>query len=259
MAKIVLVLGSSPDALRAQHFNGDIFSDIVAVNNAWKIRDDWDYLLHAGDFPDERRPLKSSLKSGQVRLSHEAYVPANNAFGGIVYAGGTMAFSTAYWVLHRLKPDIIAFCGCDMVYSQTNSPSHFYGNGTADPLRADPTLQNLEAKANRLMLLASFENCMCLNLSVLPESRLTFPRTSTKELSSISTRIHTNLLKDLVARQDKTTIQQAQMMERQLGCFVEGGDYWNHPDLVDCKGLDAIDRAWYASFEKTKQFNQVAL
>ncbi len=53
--------------------------------------------------------------------------------------------------------------------------THFYGTGSADPLRPDITLQSLEAKSARLMILAAMEGCAMVNLSTGP-SRLVFPR-----------------------------------------------------------------------------------
>jgi hypothetical protein len=98
----------------------------------------------------------------------------------------TMAFTAGYWALGALQPDIIAYVGCDMVYSTENGKtSHFYGSGSADPLRNDMTLQSLEAKSNRLMALANKENCAVLNMSTLPESRLTFPSAKKFRLAAI--------------------------------------------------------------------------
>ena len=59
----------------------------------------------------------------------------------------------------------MAFFGCDMVYAATGK-THFYGTGTADPLRPDVTLQSLEGKAARLQLLAAEQGCACVNLFV---------------------------------------------------------------------------------------------
>ena len=79
------------------------------------------------------------------------------AFGGIVYAGATMAFTAGYWALSALQPRVLAYLGCDMIYPQ--GQTHFYGTGAADPLRPDPTLQNLRAKSARLELLAARAGC----------------------------------------------------------------------------------------------------
>ena len=80
-------------------------------------------------------------------------MPIQNDLGGFVYAGGTMAFTAGYWALGALRPDVMAFFGCDMVYPTEGS--HFYGNGNADPLRDDITLRNLEAKSARLSIIAA--------------------------------------------------------------------------------------------------------
>ena len=100
---------------RAQEIESRHLSAIVAINNAWRVRDDWTHCVHPGDFPEDRRPMPTK---GQSLVSHRDYVPANNRYGGIIYAGATMAFSAAYWVLHALRPDVMAFCGCDMIYDR---------------------------------------------------------------------------------------------------------------------------------------------
>lgn len=241
MLNTVLILGSAVDAVRARTFDRTQFEAIVVINNAWRIRDDWTHLVYAGDFPDDRKPVPGP---NQLSLSHEAYVPANNAFGGIVYAGGTMAFSTAYWALHALKPDILAFCGCDMIYNQKNGQSHFYGTGTADPLRLDPTLQSLEAKSNRLMILAAEQQCLCVNMSTLEKSRLTFPRMNAEDAASTRSQTHRQGLSDIRQNCDAANISKAKSMETEYGQFVPSGDYWNHKAQIDPDELRDIDRQW---------------
>ena len=112
--RIVLILGSAPDAVASRSWERSPFRFIVAINNAWAIRTDWDYLIYPDDFPDDRLPTAQSPFASIVKS--DEFVPAQNAFGGFVYAGGTMAFTAAYWALHALKPDIMAFPGCDMIY-----------------------------------------------------------------------------------------------------------------------------------------------
>ena len=111
--KTVLILGSAPDAVSAQQFDLTRVNALVALNNAWSIRPDWTHAIYPEDFPAQRRP---SPQSGQALVTFEQYVPANNAYGGIIYAGATMAFTAAYWVLHQLEPDLLLFCGCDMIW-----------------------------------------------------------------------------------------------------------------------------------------------
>ena len=159
---IVLILGSGPNATEAAHWPKGWFDRVVAINNAWRVRPDWDDLIFPEDFPTERRP--QTLRDGQRLIEAAQFVPTQNAYGGFVYAGGTMAFTAGYWALHALRPRVLAFMGCDMVYPKTGA-THFYGTGTADPLRADPTLQDLGAKSARLGLIAAAQGCLCVNLS----------------------------------------------------------------------------------------------
>ncbi|MGI9372594.1 MAG: hypothetical protein ACR2OJ_08875, partial [Hyphomicrobiales bacterium] len=211
----VIIRGSAPDAARAADWPRPADCRIVAINNAWRIREDWDYLVFPEDFPEDRRPVDCS--AGQQTIEADDFVPANNQFGGIVYAGGTMAFTAGYWALAALKPRVLAYLGCDMVYS--DAKTHFYGEGTADPLREDVTLASLEAKSARLMAIAASQGCACVNLSTKPESRLVFPRAA-----------HTELNGELpVARTSDYLFDKALRAEKDLGYFVESGIYWEHP------------------------------
>jgi hypothetical protein len=186
-------------------------------------------LIFPEDFPDERMP--PDISPGQRLIRAEAYIPAQNAFGGIVYAGGTMAFTTGYWVLHSLRPRVLAFLGCDMVYPQTG-PTHYYGTGTADPLRDDITLQDLGAKSARLALVAAAQGCMCVNLSSDP-SELLFPRTQAHCLGDIELKTSFDIASS-----------EPGMLERKLGYSVPSGRYWEEADRFDASALARIDAAW---------------
>ncbi len=140
--RIALMLGSAPNALQARDWARAPFDHIVAINNAWRIRDDWDDLCCPWDFPQDRRPVPGAT---QRLILQEDFVPTQNLYGGFVYAGGTMAFTTAYWMLAALKPDVLAVLGCDMHYP-AQGQTHFYGTGTADPLRPDITLRSLASQ-----------------------------------------------------------------------------------------------------------------
>ena len=253
MTKIALIIGSAPDAVRAREIEQRHLSAIVAINNAWRIRDDWSYLVHAGDFPTEALPRP---KAGQEIHSAGSYVPANNRYGGIVYAGATMAFTAGYWVLDALRPDIMAFCGCDMVYTKKNGRTHFYGNGRPDPLRPDPTLQHLEAKANRLMIVAAHEGCLCVNLSENRESRLTFPRLPATDLAGSKRPDLRNRLSELQDRLNRKAVADAFTREAAVDCVVAGGDYWRHGDKIDPKALFDIDRLWLAAAPEAAMVTQ---
>lgn len=177
-SRVVLVVGSAPDAVRCRVWSRSVFSEIIVINNAWRIRDDWDYMIAPDDFPRDRMP--PTFGPGQSLVRSGEYVPANNRFGGVFYAGGTMAFTTGYWALHALRPSVLAFVGCDMVYAAWGK-THFYGTGDPDPLRDDLSLRSLEAKSARLMLHAAEIECACVRLSN-QESRLVFPTTTVEEL-----------------------------------------------------------------------------
>lgn len=238
---IVLVLGSAPDALEVREWDRSTIASIVAINNAWAIRDDWDYLIYPDDFPSERLPATQSTSA--LRITSDKFVPAQNEFGGFVYAGGTMAFTSAYWALHALKPDVLAFLGCDMIYSGVGR-THFYGNGTADPLRQDITLRSLEAKSSRLFVKALREGTLCVNLSSRPQSRLTFPRTTLATLSRLTTRrvsVLKQIFSGLVVREAEAA---AKLLEANLGYFVEDGRYWKKITEFSESCIDRIDASW---------------
>lgn len=243
--KMVLLVGSAPDAVLAKDWDLSMFAHRVAINNAWQITPDWDYLVYPEDFASERLPL-TPLKPSQQLIAASQFVPQQNSFGGFVYAGGTMAFTAGYWVLGALKPDLIAFLGCDMVYgSSTGKSSHFYGQGTADPLRVDVTLQSLEAKSVRFMSLAHMQQCAVVNLSELPESRLLFPRVSRLDLTL--PQLPKQLLRQQAKLLNPAAAIRALQAEQDLGYMVASGRYWEHAAEFDKTKLSGIDSLWLQS------------
>ena len=225
---IVLMLGSGPNVTQARHWPRAPFDQVVAINNAWRVRPDWDALVHPQDFPEDRRP---EAGPGQSIITHEDFVPAQNAYGGFVYAGGTMAFTAAYWVLHALRPRVLAVLGCDLHYPAKGA-THFYGRGTPDPLRADITLQSLEAKSARLMIHAARQGCAVVNLSNGP-TRQVFPRSGLADLRAARPLPHDG---GLAARADAA--------EANLGYMVPSGRYWEEVERFDPAALRAIDHLW---------------
>jgi hypothetical protein len=225
---VVLLLGSAPMASEAALWPRAPFDRIVAINNAWRVRKDWDVSVFPWDFPVDRQPVAGP----EQRLVTEAeFVPAQNGYGGFVYAGATMAFTSGYWVLHALRPQVLAVFGCDMHYPKAGA-THFYGSGSADPLRNDITLRSLEAKSARLMVLAAMQGCAVVNLSTGP-SRLIFPRVG----------------RGAVARARPVTwcpdlASEALGLEAKLGYLVPSGRYWEEADRFDPVALDRLDRLW---------------
>jgi hypothetical protein len=238
-SNIVLIIGSAPNALSARVWDKKQFSHIVAINNAWQVRSDWDFLLHPEDFPAAHMP--PSITQLQTVITAPNYVPVQNDFGGFVYAGGTMAFTSAYWVLGQLRPKVMAFIGCDMVYQTSGQSTHFYGTGRADPLRHDVSLQSLEAKSARLLYLAAQQDCRCVNLSPADESRLLFPRSNLAQLQLSLPELAGNNSEDYF---DETYAALAQQRELDLGYHFASGRYWEHLELISASECAAIDALW---------------
>lgn len=225
---VVLIIGSGPNAIESQLWARAYFDEILAINNAWRIRPDWSQLIHPEDFPPERQP--DTITQKQKIIEARDYVPAMNAFGGVVYQGGTMAFTAGYWALYHFRPKVLAFIGCDMDYSQPQT--HFYGTGTADPLRDDITLQSLEAKSARLMLMAARQGCAALNLST-QNSRLVLERASYWEVRERN-----------VTLRSHTRIEAAFAREAALGYAAPDGRYWERAGEFDADELRALDTLW---------------
>lgn len=224
----VLILGSGPNVVACKGWAKAPFDVIVAINNAWSIREDWDYLIYPDDFPPDRHP--SNLKPDQRIITSADYVQIQNELGGFVYAGGTMAFTAGYWALGALNPSVIAMLGCDMTYDAKQT--HFYGQGTADPLRPDISLRSLEAKSARLQAHAALRNCAMVNLSGDP-SRLTFPRATPATAAAHGP-----------VTLDETTVAAALTEESRLGYYVPSGKYWKEEGRFDPAAIDALDQIW---------------
>ena len=234
----VLILGSGPNVLQARDWISHPFDRVVAINNAWQVRCDWSHVIFPFDFPDAKKP--KSLKKNQFIVTQEDFVPIQNHFGGFVYAGGTMAFTTGYWALGYFKPSYIAFLGCDMHYPDVEK-THFYGSGTADPLRDDISLMSLEAKSNRFYAYSLEQGCQVTNLSSGP-SRLTFPRQ----------KLHDKLPKPLYVNSELQ--RKAKAKERKLGYFIPSGRYWEAVETFDRQEIMNLDKLWYDAVENSDIF-----
>lgn len=224
----VLILGSAPMAMEARDWPRAPFDTLVAINNAWAIRQDWDLMIHPWDYPDTLHPAAGAA---QRIITETDFVPAQNAYGGFVYAGATMAFTACYWALHALRPGVIAMFGCDMQYPASGR-THFYGRGTADPLRPDITLQSLEAKSARLMIKAAEQGCAMVNVSVGP-SRLMFPRAA---------RAKAHLSRPLAFC--PLRVAKAAAREAELAYQVPSGRYWEELERFNPAALADLDALW---------------
>lgn len=238
--KKVLIVGSAPDAIRSADWDTSCLSHTVVINNAWRACPSWNCWIYPEDFPSDRHPGADALRGKNVVTAQE-FVPVQNAFGGFVYAGGTMSLTAGYWALGALQPDVIAYIGCDMVYDRPAGQStHFYGMGTADPLRQDVTLQSLEAKSLRFQALASRDGCAVVNLSNQANSRLLIPRMAWQALEDMT---HAPQPDGLNAE----AVEAALQAESDLGYWVESGRYWEEAEKFDSAKLRAIDELWLAT------------
>ena len=224
----VLVLGSAPMVTQAADWPR-AFDALVAINNAWRVRPDWDFSIYPWDFPQDRIAVPAQ---DQALVTEAEFVPAQNRYGGFVYAGATMAYTAAYWVLDALRPRVLAVFGCDMHYPA--GQTHFYGTGTPDPLRNDITLRSLEAKSVRLMVMAALQGCAVVNLSVGP-SRLLCPRATLSDLA---------VVRPLAF--DAGRVAQAQAREAALGYYAPSGRYWEDLSAYDLAAIDRLDALWLA-------------
>ena len=128
-----------------------------------------------------------------------------------------------------------------MVYdAKPGQSTHFYGSGTADPLRADVTLQSLEAKSLRLQALAHQNGCAVVNLSELENSRLCFPRLAFTALEVMTETPSFEV-------QEPSAVQAALRAEADVGYWVESGRYWEKHDQFDRQTLRDIDSLWLAT------------
>ncbi len=225
----VLILGSGPNVIQILEQDLSSYDKIVVINNAWKVVEEWTDHIYPHDFPDKSKP--TVFKSSQNQVDEKQFVSVQNEYGGFVYAGGTMAFTALYWVLGHYRASSIDILGCDMVYPKTGS-THFYGKGTADPLREDISLRSLKAKSARVYAIALQQGCQIANLSS-DESEIVAPRRES---------VTSPAPKPFKIIQDK--IIEAKQKETALGYFVEDGRYWEKSNSFSTDEIDLLDALW---------------
>jgi hypothetical protein len=179
----VLILGSGLAIRRLDGIDTAGWT-VVAMNRAWQFRPGRvDHVVHGDLLPGSLRPPTERFP-GRVH-SYSDYRPIVDACARcwaeahdevealadppIFLTGHLIHFNATYWVLSRLKPQRIAYLGCDFDYG--GETSHYYGRGQAvfaeergrAPLatyferlqwfadRAGTTLQNLSPEGPTLL------------------------------------------------------------------------------------------------------------
>ena len=135
----VLLIGSGLTAKMASDFDLTGWT-VCCIHNAWRVVPDrWDILLHALDFPDEKKP--PNVRHDQKLVTIFEWVTealANETHSGFWKKhcgyGKTMFFSSFWWIMETLKPKVIGFVGCDMHYPEGDI-NCIYGKGSPDPLK----------------------------------------------------------------------------------------------------------------------------
>ena len=61
--KKILIIGSAPDSINITKWKNISFDNIVAINNAWKVRKDWTNCIYPEDFPENKRPKSKNTNS----------------------------------------------------------------------------------------------------------------------------------------------------------------------------------------------------
>jgi hypothetical protein len=156
---------------------------IVAINNGWRVTEDWDLWVHAGDFDGERPEV---IKDTQEEC--KKYADSLKHFGGHKECGYSITLCASYYSLWKYKPDVMGFLGCDMNYTpDADGNTHIYGVGSDIKKRGIPDPDRMVAqyaKGNenylndlymRLVSEAeSWSNCKVYNLSSVTDTRLPY-------------------------------------------------------------------------------------
>lgn len=238
-----VIVGSSPDAIRAAPWIDLVRScKFVAINNAWRISERFDYFICPNDFPETQRP-PDTFKGRSV-------VGARiDSFGQIIFRGSTMSFNAGYWTIENIPCDAIGYIGCDMIYSPDNAGNtHFYGTGKPDPLRRHISLRSLEAKSARLHHFARMSGKAVFRLSSCEESRLTYPRISLEDFFDDNVLLQRSKRQKHLTRDYFHAVHNAMALELASPFDPRDPDYrFFRRKSSYTSYVDRIDAAWLAT------------
>lgn len=191
MIRKYLIIGSGPYIEGWFKDNGhQVLSrgfDLVAINNAWAVSPDYlSMWFHSSDFyaKGHLRP-KDSQKRSWIEVGtddnhdkEDVDVKYNYKFRG----SGTMILNVLTHLLNRSlfkgEKCCVALAGCDCVYD--GDQSHFYGNGSPDPLRFGP--EYLTGELERIKGFYEAEEFKIYNIGGQDQTLLPFERKSPSEL-----------------------------------------------------------------------------
>jgi hypothetical protein len=181
----VLIIGSGHSALEYKKYENENFI-IVVVNNAWKVTENWDYWVSAGDYKGDRPTL---IKENQKIITGKDYNLAMSKHGHVNKCGFSIMLNASYWVIENLNPNVIFYLGADMNYKpDNNGNTHFYGIGydIKTYKKSDPDIMvELNSKGNNNFLndiymrfydIAKNKGIEVYNLSSEKNTRLPYPK-----------------------------------------------------------------------------------
>lgn len=183
------------------------------------------------DFPPDRHPVAGP---GQTLVTEDDFVPAQNAYGGFVYGGATMAYTAAYWVLHALRPRVIAVFRLRHAVPRDRSHA-FLRHRQPRPFarRHHPAVAGGEIGATDGAGRPS--GLRDSNLSTGP-SRLVFPRCALDDVAAAKPHI---FAEDLVT--------QALSQRGGPGLHHPVGPVWEELHRFDAAQIDRLDALWLAT------------
>ncbi|MEO0358079.1 MAG: hypothetical protein AAF386_07250 [Pseudomonadota bacterium] len=145
----------------------------IALNHAWKLRDDFDAHLYLDGLAEEHRPPKE-YRARSVNRNHFR-APMAKA-GGPYMCSMTAAISAGYWIIQQGSHRIVSYYGCDMVY-QKDEANHFYGHGGDKGPMMGNFVQNSDyaVKYSRLFVFGLLNRVLFLNSSGQEGTQLPLP------------------------------------------------------------------------------------
>lgn len=253
--KTLTIVGSGRTArLVNDYFSKDREAIVWALNNAWTAVNDYDKIFYSDDFPAQRKPPAHVLS--RMGLSGPIYYPKIQYFNGILLCGATIALAAGYTAISMMPFSQISFFACDMNYGE--GQTHFYGVGSPDPLRRDPSLQNIRAKFLRLFYFGLKQRCLIINASPELETLLSLPRDLSGGVlnQNIIPRISGAMLK-LERSLDKLALT-AIKAENAAPFATSHDDYRDSINSQEVWSYCAmIDRAWLLLEEDVARFSNV--